>query len=129
MIHYDVHHGNYLLDEQQQITLLDFEMTCRGWFISDIATTFYYMLQREPVAERATVDKAIAIPFWEGYTSEYHLADEERSMIPLWMLYRDLMVLAFVHKIWPQGQLNEQQQAYQHMLWQSIRQRRAYLQL
>ncbi|MFT7589844.1 MAG: Ser/Thr protein kinase RdoA (MazF antagonist) [Limisphaerales bacterium] len=42
LVHYDIHQGNYLLDEANHLILFDFEMTCKTWFINDIATVLYY---------------------------------------------------------------------------------------
>ncbi len=123
VIHYDVHHGNYFLSGDD-IVLFDFEITCKSWFASDIATVLYYTLHTKRGKEEEDFEDEFMKWFWQGYESITRIEEEEKSHIPCFLLYRDLMVYGYLHKVWNIDALNKQQEDYLSMVEESIKLRR-----
>jgi len=91
LIHYDIHHGNYLLTgAAKKLVLFDFEMTCKSWYVNDVASILHY--------------------------ASHHK-------------YRDLMVYAVLHKLYPNKIINETTQLYFNKLSTSIEKRRRELKI
>ncbi|MEO0734344.1 MAG: phosphotransferase [Bacteroidota bacterium] len=132
VIHYDVHQGNYfLLRDQPQIPifLFDFELTCQGWYLQDIAVVLYYLSNRNALVgktPRAVFEADFLLHFQEAY--EQHLPDItfDAELIQAHLLYRDLFVYAFVLDAWS-GRLglDESQQRFLHLLENNLAERSA----
>ncbi|MEM1321307.1 MAG: phosphotransferase [Bacteroidota bacterium] len=122
LIHYDIHHGNYLLTPKQGLILFDFEMTCKAWFMKDIAALFYYALNYDPTTE------ALLPHFWQAYEALKPISAQEKEWLPALLLYRDLMVLGYILDVWDhRGQLTAQQRQYTDRLEKSIARRAGQL--
>ena len=107
-IHYDIHAGNYLLTSDDRLVLFDFENSCRGHHINDIAVVLYYA-RLNPLSAGITNFASLFLEaFWRGYETEYAIPQEEVLNIPWLLLNRGLLVYAYVLKIWP-GELDEEQ--------------------
>lgn len=124
IVHYDIHHGNYLLTQSdQKIVLFDFEMCCRARWIDDIATTLYYADRHPDSRQIDLLESTFYQAFKRGYEKYLPILEEEEKSIPIYLLYRDLMVLGFVNKAWEMGELNAVQQRYLNRLLTSIEKR------
>lgn len=129
LVHYDIHYGNYLLDTAKQIILFDFEMTCKSWFINDIAIILFYMVHRFPLSERPAFQQQFMQHFFETYNEAYQLDEEEKEAIPVLLLYRDLLVYAFICHIWVGKVLTKHDIKLKQTLENSIAHRRKQLEL
>ena len=127
-IHYDIHPGNYLITADNRLVLFDFENSCRGHYINDIAVVLYY----SRIHKLSTVDEGFnrdfLEAFWKGYTTAYHVPEEDIEHIPWLLLNRSLIVLGYLYKIWP-GEKTEEQEHYIARVDRSIEDARANLQL
>lgn len=125
LIHYDIHHGNYLLTQQNtELILFDFEMTCKSWFINDIATVLYYAHHFPKTNNQEDFEALFMKHFWKGYEQEYSIKVSEKRWIPQFLLYRDLMIFGFISKIWKGKKLTKHQIQYLEMIQASIKLRR-----
>lgn len=124
LIHYDIHQGNYLLSQDGQLVLFDFELACRSWYVHDVAIILYYA-EHHPEAKKETdfADYFLRY-FWKGYEPFNQLQEEEKEMIPFFLLYRDLMVFAYLLHIWEGKILTRQQITYKDRIETSIQERR-----
>lgn len=128
LIHYDIHHGNYLLTQQnKEMVLFDFEMTCRSWFMNDIATVLYYANHYPKTFIDEDFEVTFMKHFWKGYEREHDIKEFEKTWLPLFLLYRDLMVFGFISKIWKDKKLTKNELRYSEMIQASIKLRRAKL--
>ena len=128
LTHYDIHFGNYLFRNQDnQLILFDFEMLCYNWFVNDIAVVLYYALYL--IRDRKSIDFQTHFlnHFWKGYESVFTIADSEKEKIPIFLLYRDLLVYSFLHKIWEGKELTRQDLQYKKKLEKSISTRRTII--
>lgn len=100
LIHGDLHHGNFLVDEGR-IAVFDFDDCGYFWFVADVAIPLYYILHGIPPEERdrrAQVAKEFLTPFWEGYSEENALDPTWLGHIPRFHRFRDLELYVFCHK-------------------------------
>ena len=130
LIHYDIHHGNYLLTKgPERLLLFDFEMTCQSWFVNDISALLYYacsLAGKEPLEQ---FEVRFMEHFWKGYEKEWTIDPIEKTWIPYFLLYRDLLVYGFVHQIWKEKVLEKGDLRFKSRVEQSIQRRRAALAL
>lgn len=124
LIHYDVHHGNYLLTKGQEVVLFDFELLCKSWYIHDVAITLYYACNHPASKSYSSFNAYFLSHFWRAYEHHHSIAEHEKEKIPLFLLYRDLMVYGYLLQIWGNKELNLQEQAYKARVEDSIAARR-----
>lgn len=121
LIHYDIHHGNYLLQEDGNLVLFDFELCCQSWYIHDIATVLYYAGTHPQSQTLVNFQAHFLEHFWSGYQGEFPIPSvEEQAYIPVFLLYRDLMVCGYVLDIWEGKPLTKQQEQYMKRIKRSI---------
>ena len=126
LIHYDIHHGNYF-PQPDGIVLFDFEMTCYGWYMHDVATILYYACNHPASRKIVDFEPTFLHYFWQGYESHHQLPLEDRSMISYYLLYRDLMVYGYLGKVWAGKELSEGDAAYLERLRKSIHRRKVVI--
>jgi len=117
IIHYDIHHDNYLLKPSGSIILFDFEMTCQSWYVHEIGNVLYYALL---VPEMEGREQWFLNHFLKGYSKENTLTKGELEKIPNYLLYRALLVYAYICKIWTGDNLTPKNKAYKERLEYSI---------
>lgn len=127
LIHYDIHHGNYLITQQNtELKLFDFEVACNSWYINDISTVLYYANHFPQSIENDAFENYFMSQFWEGYEQEHRIDEEEKAWIPKFLLYRDLMVYGFLCKTWDKKELAQHEIKYLEMIQASIKRRSKY---
>ncbi|WP_236642116.1 MULTISPECIES: phosphotransferase enzyme family protein [unclassified Paenibacillus] len=90
MIHFDYNDGNYSIDfDTGQITVYDFDNSCFGWYMYDLADLWTHgvgWIQFEPDAGKR---KALMDHYFEtalaGYTSETKIEDSMMEKLPLFI--------------------------------------------
>ncbi len=112
LIHYDIHHGNYLFTPDNKLILFDFEMTCLSWYINDIAAVIFYSMYFPFNGNQKTYIAYFLSAFRKGYEKEYDILESELKYIPHFLLYRYLMVYAFLLHIWRDKTLSESEKKY-----------------
>ncbi len=122
LVHYDIHYGNFLVDEQQAVILFDFEMACHSWYINDIAIVLYYALIH-PLPEgfdKPTFVRFFLRSFMKGYQEENTLDTTEFQYLRLLLEYRDFLIYGYLHKVWDIANLSVSQKRYLEKLGNSI---------
>ncbi|MEM9886807.1 MAG: phosphotransferase [Bacteroidota bacterium] len=127
LIHYDIHHGNYLIAKEQKIVLFDFEMACQSWYAHEIGTVLYYALFLPMMQAKKEADKWFLKHFLKGYSKEHTIAPQELDKIPAYLLYRDLLVYAYISKVWSEENITEAQEVFREQIEQGILERRECL--
>ncbi|MBH5317583.1 phosphotransferase [Paenibacillus sp. GSMTC-2017] len=90
MIHTDYNDGNYMINfDTGQITVYDFDNSCFGWYMFDLATLWWNgvgWIQFEPDASKrkAFMDNYFKTAL-EGYRSETKIEDSMLNMLPLFI--------------------------------------------
>lgn len=125
LIHYDIHHGNYLLLEDGNLVLFDFELCCQSWYIHDVATVLYYACTHPQSQAFVNFQAHFLEHFWLGYRMEFPIPSvEEQAYVPIFLLYRDLMVYGYLLDIWGGKSLTKQQEQYLKRMKRSIADRK-----
>lgn len=96
LIHFDAHSANMLIDDQDHITLFDFDDCCYSWFANDIAMVLFYMVWSKPDPAAATVD--FLTHFFRGYRREYQLDPMWLEAIPTFMKLREIDIYGAIHR-------------------------------
>ena len=110
-IHFDIHQGNYLLTSDNRLVLFDFENSCLGHHINDIAMVLFYAKTSKLTDASEDFEEQFMKAFWSGYELEYPVPEEEIEQIQWFMLNRAILLCGYLRKIWP-GELTEEQTQY-----------------
>ena len=90
LVHGDMHGNNYFVDDDEQITLFDFDECQLDWYADDIVVQlFYYTYVFEDVYERANYFLA---HFMKGYRKHSDITMEDIETMPLLFRMRELIV-------------------------------------
>jgi Ser/Thr protein kinase RdoA (MazF antagonist) len=100
LIHADFHTGNFHVDNNQRITLFDFDDCGYHWFAYDIATIFWSI-------EEHNLDWHIyENSFFNGYQSQNILNDSWYTLLPDFYNYRMILIHAFCKESLSTGKLD-----------------------
>jgi len=92
LIHTDIHSGNIICDEQNNLKIIDFDDSAYMYFISDLAISVYYgswHLNFSP-GQRAEFSEKIFSKILKGYRQEFTLDKKWFSEIPYFLKLRDI---------------------------------------
>jgi len=79
VVHMDIWFDNLSIDENNQVTLFDFDFCGNGWLCYDIA---YYILQINSTEKDEDECRLKTEAFLKGYESVTQISDEERRLLP-----------------------------------------------
>lgn len=96
LIHQDAHGGNLFVDEEEVITLFDFDDCVYSWYIYDIAMVLFYMLVSWDYAPDF-IEKFMS-HFLPAYVSECSLESVWLEAIPLFLKLREIDLYAVIHR-------------------------------
>jgi Ser/Thr protein kinase RdoA (MazF antagonist) len=89
-IHNDPHSWNFLLHEGS-LTILDFDVCVRHWFVLDLAIALFHPIfesRRRPAGEAAAFSRELTDHFLAGYADAYALDPCWLDQLALFMKYR-----------------------------------------
>lgn len=94
LIHGDINGRNYLVGDDDEVTLFDFDECQMDWYANDVAIQlFYYTYVFEDVAERA---EFFLQNFLRGYRKHAELTAADFDRLPLFLRLRELIVFTGV---------------------------------
>jgi Ser/Thr protein kinase RdoA (MazF antagonist) len=95
MIHQDAHSGNFFVDDDDNLTLFDFDDCVYGHFIYDIAMVLFYTTSGEPDPAEFT---GLFMPvFLSGYREENSLDPAWLAEMPWFLKLREIDLFAAIH--------------------------------
>ncbi|HEX2787430.1 MAG TPA: phosphotransferase [Ignavibacteria bacterium] len=99
LIHSDVHGGNFAVDENNNITLFDFDDINYCWFIFDIAMSMYYSVYHilSPEERNKKIPKYFN-DYMEGYSKHFSLDKKWFSEIPHFLRLRDILLHILIYR-------------------------------
>lgn len=101
LIHTDIHSGNFFFDGEK-IHVFDFDDACYHWFASDIAIplfySVFYKIPPNQQEDRQQFADRFMTAFIEGYEKANKLPAGWKEQIPLFLMLRDIVVYAVLHK-------------------------------
>lgn len=90
LVHGDINGRNYLVDDENRVTLFDFDECQLDWYADDVAIQlFYYTYVFEDVYERA---EFFLKNFLRGYRRHAELTRADVEIMPLLLQMRELIV-------------------------------------
>jgi Ser/Thr protein kinase RdoA (MazF antagonist) len=102
LIHNDLHQWNFLVDDGE-LTVFDFDVCARHWFVTDIGIALFHALWAGP-ADRTQGREAFARQFLgsflDGYAEENHLAQVWLKELPHFCQYRRLLLFTVFCEGW-----------------------------
>lgn len=113
MLHTDLSHGNFFVDEGPQITAFDFDDCGYNWFASDIAVSLFSAISFSPVKieDPNAFARTYMTAFLKGYRQENQLAPEWLPRIHQFLLLRDLLIFIVLHQGFAIEEWNQEQLA------------------
>ena len=96
LIHQDAHSGNFFVDDEERLTLFDFDDCVYGWYIYDVAMVVFYRIVTE--AEPLKVTQAFMPAFWRGYRREMALDPAWLAEIPAFMRLREVDLYGVLYR-------------------------------
>ena len=90
IIHADLHPGNVLVD-RAHTRLIDFDDAGFGWHVHELAVALF---NNQSSPHFGATREALI----RGYRSRREIADEDLSMLPLFLLMRNLMVIGWIEQ-------------------------------
>jgi amicoumacin kinase len=101
VIHTDIHSGNFFYDGEK-IHVFDFDDASYHWFASDIAIplfySVFYKIPQSQQEERQQFANRFLNAFIEGYQIENKLPEGWKEQVPLFLMLRDVVLYAVLHK-------------------------------
>ena len=96
LIHQDAHGGNFLVDDDGNITLFDFDDCVYSWYIYDISMVVFYLLVGRDDAPALAAE--FMSHFLPAYVSECGLEEVWLSEIPFFLKLREIDLYAVIHR-------------------------------
>jgi Ser/Thr protein kinase RdoA (MazF antagonist) len=91
LIHADLHHGNFFIDENDQLTLIDFDDCHYHWFAYDLAVPMFTLKISLRKESKEKVDQIIKW-FLNGYQSAYAQSSVVLKDLNFFIFYRHLII-------------------------------------
>ncbi|MGE5675830.1 MAG: phosphotransferase enzyme family protein [Mycobacterium leprae] len=96
LIHGDLFPGNYLIDDNGQFTLFDFDECQYCWFINDIGVLLFYTVSHPDETSQADTARFMT-EFMAGYSAENALDPFWVKQLPLFVRLRQIILYANIH--------------------------------
>ena len=98
LIHADIHHGNFLVNEYNSIILFDFDDCHYNWLIYDLAVSLFNLdLAMREQCSRDEIE-SMHQDFLDGYRETGLLSEEWLSKLDLFILYRNFVIYSWAKK-------------------------------
>jgi Ser/Thr protein kinase RdoA (MazF antagonist) len=99
LIHSDIHGGNFYVDENNSITVFDFDDINYCWFVFDIAMSMYYAVYKKTsIEERTAPMKKIFNDYMEGYSKHYSLDKKWFKELSVFFKLRDILIYILMYR-------------------------------
>lgn len=98
MIHADIHHGNFFVDHNDEITLFDFDDCHHHFFAYDLAVPLFNLSLYLRDRCSKEVVKTLYQYFYSGYLETINLKDDELKQVEIFILYRSFVICYWAKK-------------------------------
>jgi Ser/Thr protein kinase RdoA (MazF antagonist) len=96
IVHQDAHAGNFFVDDDQKITLFDFDDCCYSWFVNDIAIILFYIVMG--TKDKKEFAHEFMKYFLKGYKRENYLDTIWFKEIPYFLKLREIDLYSVIHR-------------------------------
>ncbi|MGD6856022.1 phosphotransferase enzyme family protein [Bacillus infantis] len=128
LIHNDFHQGNFIVRENGEIVVIDFDECACNWFAQDLAVLFYhaYWQQDSFIGEAEAFSTRFMHHVFSGYQSETELHPDIIVQIPIFLKLREIFLYQLFHRKWDKAHLEDWQEYTLQDLKRKIKDREPY---
>jgi amicoumacin kinase len=128
LIHNDFHQGNFIVQENGEIVVIDFDESAFNWFAQDLAVLFYhaYWQQDSFIGEAEAFSRRFMHHVFSGYQSEKNLHSDTIAQIPIFLKLREIFLYQLFDRKWDKAHLEDWQEYTLQNLERKIRNREPY---
>lgn len=111
LIHGDIWLENILVDEDMNLTMVDFQDCEKHFYIFDLAVPLYSALEYSFIGGGNIIEygNRITGAMIEGYEEEHSLSPEMVEKLPLFMKLKEIFEYSLMHMYWDKDHLTEEQ--------------------
>jgi amicoumacin kinase len=111
LIHNDFHQGNFVVRENGEITVIDFDECAFNWFAQDLAVLFYhaYWQQDSFIGEAEAFSYRFMHHVFSGYQSVTDLHPDTIAQIPIFLKLREIFLYQLFDRKWDKAYLEDWQ--------------------
>jgi len=130
LIHFDVHGGNFYVDDSKTIWLFDFDDCCYNWFANDIAMVFFYAAPLPcDTPEKIEIARQRFEAFLQAYQQENAFDPAWLEQIPVFLTLREIDLYAAVKRDIPESEYDGWCERYMTNRRENLMARKPYIQL
>lgn len=111
LLHGDLCLENLLVDQESNLTMIDFQDCEKHFYIFDLAAAVYSAMEYSYVGGGSIVDygQAMTNAIINGYQEENDLSPEMVDQLPLFIKLKEVFEYSLMHMYWDQDRLTEDQ--------------------
>lgn len=88
LIHCDMHHGNFFVDDEGRVTAFDFDDSVYHWFTYDLAIPLYYLGRHSSLGQLSTRYEELLSSYLNGYAEANTMDQIWIDRLPLFIKFR-----------------------------------------
>ena len=111
LIHNDFHQGNFIINKDGTLTIIDFDDCSYNWFAQDIAVLFYHAYWQNTSFNGSSNNFAQKFMnnVFKGYKTENFLHEDTVKQIPIFLKLREIYLHQLFTKAWDADNLEDWQ--------------------
>ncbi len=111
LLHGDLCLENLLVDQESNLTMIDFQDCEKHFYIFDLAAAVYSAMEYSYIGGGSIVDygQAMTNAIINGYQEENDLSPEMVDQLPLFIKLKEVFEYSLMHMYWDQDRLTEDQ--------------------
>ncbi|WP_273851920.1 phosphotransferase enzyme family protein [Guptibacillus spartinae] len=111
LLHGDLCLENLLVDQESNLTMIDFQDCEKHFYVFDLAAAVYSAMEYSYVGGGNIGDygRAMTKAIIDGYQEENNLSPEMKGQLPLFIKLKEVFEYSLMHMYWDQDRLTEDQ--------------------
>ncbi|HDR8243318.1 protein kinase [Bacillus thuringiensis] len=129
LIHGDLWLENILVENNSNLTMIDFQDCEKHFYIFDLAVPIYSAIEYSFAGNGNIVDyeSSITKALFEGYQEENELPKEMKDKFPLFIKLKEIFEYSLMHMYWDKDELTEEQVRIMNLYRMKIENKNTYI--
>ncbi|PGN54528.1 protein kinase [Bacillus thuringiensis] len=129
LIHGDLWLENILVENNSNLTMIDFQDCEKHFYIFDLAVPIYSAIEYSFAGNGNIVDYEYSITkaLFEGYQEENELPKEMKDKFPLFIKLKEIFEYSLMHMYWDKEELTEEQVRIMNLYRMKIENKNTYI--
>ncbi|HHT7066424.1 phosphotransferase [Bacillus cereus] len=129
LIHGDLWLENILVENNSNLTMIDFQDCEKHFYIFDLAVPIYSAIEYSFAGNGNIVDYEYSITkaLFEGYQEENELPKEMKDKFPLFIKLKEIFEYSLMHMYWDKDELTEEQVRIMNLYRMKIENKNTYI--